>query len=206
MAGLSSQTLRSLVQVRRGGRGIGSGGIWSSDGLIVTNAHVVGEWRHGGTRVANDLKVGLPDGRELPGRVVAFDAKNDLAAVQVDAHDLPAFTLGDSKSLQAGEMVWALGFPWGVHGGATIGTVIGVGAGVGDLDSGGRDLLAASLHLRPGHSGGPMVDAQGRLVGINSMMNGPDVGIAIPVEVAKQFIGQLHNQRAAAQAPGVTYV
>ena len=208
MAALSSQSLRSLVQVRRGGRGIGSGGVWRSDGLIVTNAHVVADWhgRSGRARVANDLWIGLADGRELAGRVLAIDAENDLAAVQVDAHDLPAFALGDSQSLQPGEMVWALGFPWGIHGGATIGTVIGVDARIGDLDSGGRQLLAASLHLRPGHSGGPMVDAQGHLIGINSMMNGPDVGIAVPITVAKRFFDQVAEKFPTAQASNVTYM
>lgn len=209
MAALSSQSLRSLVQVRRGGRGIGSGGVWRSDGWIVTNAHVVTDWGGRGNRqdrIADDLKIGLADGRELPGHVIAVDAENDLAAVQIDAQNLPAFVLGDSQTLQPGEMVWSLGFPWGIHGGATIGTVIGVGSRVGDLDSGGRPLLAASLHLRPGHSGGPMVDAQGRLVGINSMMNGPDVGIAVPVSVARRFFDEVEQKLRAAQSGKIAYV
>lgn len=184
MASLNRDALRSLVQVRRAKRSIGSGGIWHENGLIVTNAHVVADRRG----PADNLSVSLPDGQTLAARVVAFDGRADLAALQVEAKHLPAFSLGDSRHLQPGEFVWALGFPWGIHGGATIGTVIGVGTQVGDLRGDGRQWLAASLHLRPGHSGGPMVDAQGRLVGINTLMNGPDVGVAIPVHVVQEFL------------------
>ena len=106
-----------------------------------------------------------------------------------------AIAIGDSQRLQAGELVLALGFPWGVTGGATSGVVIGVGAGLPELRGDGREWLAASLHLRPGHSGGPMIDALGRLVGINTMMNGPDVGVAVPVHVAKRFLKQADEQR-----------
>ena len=82
----------------------------------------------------------------------------------------------------------ALGFPFGVTGGATTGVVIGSGTNLPELANNGREWIAASLHLRPGHSGGSMVDAQGRLVGINTMMNGPDVGMAVPVHVAAAFL------------------
>ena len=158
----------------------------------MTNAHVVsdrrprrGPWRTG---QGGGLTVVLPDGRELPARVLAEDADCDLAALRVDAHDLPTVQLGDSRALQAGDMVLALGFPWGVTGGATTGIVIGAGAALPELGGARREWIAASLHLRPGHSGGPMVDAQGRLIGINTMMNGPDVGIAVPVHVAAAFL------------------
>jgi S1-C subfamily serine protease len=121
--------------------------------------------------------------------------------------------LGDSQQLQAGELVLALGFPWGVTGGATVGSVIGTGAQLQEISRRGaawpgpnhaaREWLAASLHLRPGHSGGPMVDVRGRLVGINTLMNGPDVGVAIPVHVVKAFVSQA---LAAAPTGGVVMV
>ncbi len=181
LADVSSVALRSMVQVRSGERGVGAGAIWHPAGLIVTNAHVVeersptrGPWRRTGT---------------LAARILATDTQHDLAALRVDAAELPAVQLGDARRLQPGEMVLALGFPWGVTGGATSGVVIGVGAGLPEA-GGEREWLAASLHLRPGHSGGPMVDAQGRLVGINTMMSGPDVGVAIPVHVAVAFLKQ----------------
>jgi S1-C subfamily serine protease len=96
--------------------------------------------------------------------------------------------LGDSRKLRAGDLVLALGFPWGVNGGATTGVVIGVGPGLPELDASGREWIVASLHLRPGHSGGPLVNSQGRLVGVNTLMNGPDVGVAVPVHVAVEFL------------------
>jgi serine protease Do len=82
----------------------------------------------------------------------------------------------------------ALGHPWGVPGAATAGVVIGTGEDMPEMPLTGRDWIAVGLHLRPGHSGGPLVDSQGRLVGINTMMIGPEVGMAVPVHVVKAFL------------------
>ena len=199
LADVSDGVTRSLVQVRSSERSGGAGTIWHADGLIVTNAHVVsdsGSRRSAPRRISRGaISVILPDGRELPAQVLAEDAEHDLAALRVDAHDLPAVTLGDSRRLQAGDLVVALGFPWGVTGGATTGVVIGTGDALPELAGSQREWIAASLHLRPGHSGGPMVDAHGRLVGINTMMNGPDVGIAVPVHVAVAFLKQVFRDK-----------
>ncbi len=195
LAAVGESVLRSLVQVRNGRRGAGAGTIWQADGLIVTNAHVVDGIREGRTDAREPLSVLLPDGRELPARVLARDPAHDLAALRVEAQGLPTIALGDSQQLHPGQIVLCLGFPWGVTGGATSGVVIGVGASLPEVRQPTQEWIAASLHLRPGHSGGPMVDAQGRLVGINTMMNGPDVGVAVPVHVAKAFV-----QQAMAQA------
>jgi serine protease Do len=194
LAAVGAGVLRSLVQVRNGRRGAGAGTIWQADGLIITNAHVVDGIMQGRTSAPGALTVLLPDGRELPAYVLARDTEHDLAALRVDAHELPTITLGDSRQLQPGQIVLCLGFPWGVTGGATSGVVIGVGASLPDVRTPNREWIAASLHLRPGHSGGPMVDTQGRLVGINTMMNGPDVGVAVPVHVAKAFLKQALTQ------------
>jgi S1-C subfamily serine protease len=194
LAAVSELTLRSLVRIRNGRQGVGSGTIWHADGLIITNNHVIAgdRWLH---TVSDQLAVVLSDGRELPATVLAHNPDYDLAALRVQATDLPTIALGDSRQLQAGQMVLALGFPWGVTGGATTGVVIGVGANLPELRESGREWLAASLHLRPGHSGGPMIDTQGRLVGINTMMNGPDVGVAVPVHVAKAFLKQAYDHQ-----------
>jgi serine protease Do len=176
LAAVAEQVRGSLVEVHNGRRGHGAGTIWQADGLIVTNAHVIGEGR---------VAVTLPDGRDLPARVLARDNERDLAALAVDATGLPTIELGDSRTLRPGQWVLALGHPWGVPGGLTAGIVIGLAPGWSDH---GRAVIAASLHLRPGHSGGPMVDTQSRLVGINTMMNGPDVGVAIPIHAAKAFL------------------
>ena len=121
--------------------------------------------------------------------MLAYDGDLDVAALAVDAHGLLTIVPGDSRSLRPGAWVVALGHPWGVLGAATAGTVISVGPSPEGI-AGGRDLVQVSLHMRPGHSGGPMVDAQGRLVGINTMMAGPGVGVAVPVHVVKRFLQQ----------------
>jgi serine protease Do len=178
---VSARVLPSLVRVEAGRRGNGSGVVWTADGLIVTNAHVA----RGDT-----LTVTLRDGRRIAARLVARDDRLDLAALRVDLTDLPAAVLDRSDALRPGELVLAYGHPWGVADGATVGVVISVGPGIADIGLTDRRWIKASLHLRPGHSGGPMVDALGRLVGINTIMNGPEVGVAIPVDVVREFLGE----------------
>lgn len=184
-ATLSDRVLDSLVQINNGQRGVGAGAIWRSDGLIITNAHVI-LGRRG--QVSNALSVTLRNGRDYPARLIAYDMQRDLAAIRIDASDLSAIEIGDSRHLKAGDLVLALGYPWGIKGGATSGVVIGSGAQLPELGDNQREWIAASLHLRPGHSGGPMVDSRGRVVGINTLMNGPEVGVAIPAHVAEEFL------------------
>jgi serine protease Do len=179
MADIVSEVRRTLVQVRNGRSGAGAGTVWHPDGLILTNAHVIR---------MRSIHVVLPDGQTLPARVLAHDRALDLAALGVDASGLPAIGLGGSRQLQAGDWVLALGHPWGVLGAVTAGVVAGAGAGLPEMPRSDREWIAVSLHLRPGYSGGPLVDAQGRLVGINTIMAGPDVGLAVPVHVVKAFL------------------
>ena len=180
LALVAERARRSLVSISNGRRGAGAGTIWHPDGLILTNAHVV---------QLHSPHIALPDGRLLAGRVLAHDSNLDLAALRVDASDLPTIELGESKRLRPGDWVLALGHPWGVTGAATAGVVIGMGPPP-EMAVEGREMLHLGLHLRPGHSGGPLVDIQGRLVGINTMMAGPDVGLAVPVHVVKAFLRQ----------------
>ncbi len=178
MSALTERVRQSLVEIRNGRDGAGAGTVWHPDGLIVTNAHVVG--RRG-------LNVALADGRVLPARLLAHDAGLDLAALKIDARDLPIIELGRSQRLKPGQWVLAVGHPWGVHGAVTAGVVISVGPHPEGIGS-DRNLIQVNLPVRPGNSGGPLVDARGRLVGINAMMNGPLVGLAVPVHEAKQFL------------------
>ncbi|MCH7713292.1 MAG: trypsin-like peptidase domain-containing protein [Chloroflexi bacterium] len=188
---------QSLVRVSAGGRGFGAGSIWHSDGLIITNAHVV-SGAGGGRRAGDDLTVTLPDGSTHPARLLAQDTAQDLAALSIEvtgditgeAGGLTPVELGDSRGLEPGQWLMALGHPWGVAGAATGGAVIGWGADLPETESSveGREWIAVGLCLRPGHSGGPLVDAQGRLVGICAMMAGPQVGMAVPVHTAKEFL------------------
>lgn len=169
----------SLVRIHSNGSGVGAGSIWHPGGLIVTNAHVVGN---------RPVKVSLPDGSTHPARVLASDTSKDLAALSLEAERLPAIELGDSSNLMPGQLVLALGHPFGITGAVASGVVIGLGADLPGVPNPGREWVAVGLSLRPGHSGGPLVDAGGRLVGINTMMAGPQVGLAVPVHVVKQFL------------------
>ena len=178
MSAVTERVRQSLVEIQNGRGGAGAGTVWHPDGLIVTNAHVVG--RRG-------LKVALADGRVLLARLLAHDAELDLAALTVDARDLPTVELGRSQRLKAGQWVLAVGHPFGVQGAVTAGVVISVGAHPEGITR-GRDLIQVNMPLRTGNSGGPLVDARGRLVGINAMMNGLQVGLAVPVHEAKRFL------------------
>ncbi|MBC8122776.1 MAG: trypsin-like peptidase domain-containing protein [Gemmatimonadaceae bacterium] len=161
---------RSTVQVRTGSSGRGSGVIWRPDGLIVTNAHVAGRAR---------ATVELSDGRAFEAVVVARDPERDLAALTVPACDLPAAVRGDAEKLRVGELVLAVGYPLGLDGALTVGIVHA-------LDS--RKWVQADVRLAPGNSGGPLADAAGRVIGINTMIaNG--LGLAVPSNVVEQFLG-----------------
>ncbi len=169
----------SLVQVRnRNGHGTGAGTIWHTDGLIITNAHVVRQ---------DTVEVIIADQEPLSAKVLAHDPNRDLAALSVEAHNLPVVHLGDSKNLQPGQLVMALGHPWGVAGAVSAGPVIHIGPPP-ELRNLTSDFIQAGLQLRPGHSGGPMVDTWGQLVGINTMITGPEVGLAIPLHIIKEFL------------------
>jgi serine protease Do len=178
MACLADRVKASLVEVTISLRGGAAGTIWLSSGLIVTNAHVI----KGGEPI-----VRLPDGRRLEALVLAQDSKLDLAAIKVDAERLLPVSLGDSDDLEPGQLVVALGHPWGVRGTVTAGIVMDVGNDCLRVKY-PSPLVSVNLPLRPGNSGGPLVDSLGRLVGINSMMTGADAGLAIPINVARAFL------------------
>ena len=134
---------QSLVEISNGRRGQGAGTIWHSDGLIVTNAHVV----HG-----QSPKVILPDGRVLPAKVLAHDPSLDVAALKVDASGLPTVSW-QIQQASAGEWLLALGHPWGVEGAATAGVVIGVGADWPELPQPGRGRTSQVSAGPPAASG-----------------------------------------------------
>ncbi len=179
MAQVAQSARHTLVRIIGDQQGsIGAGTIWHADGLIVTNAHVVS---HG------PVSVVLPNGEVYRAAVLAADPAQDLAALSVETSGLPTIAVGDSRKVRAGEWVIALGHPWGVRDGLTAGIVIGMGADLPEVGS-GREWIALGLHLRPGHSGGPLINVDGELIGINTMITGPEVGFAIPVHVVKHFL------------------
>lgn len=168
---------RGIVQVRQeDGAGGGTGIVVQEGGLVVTNAHVVRR---------RYPYVTLHDGRVLRAHVVAHEPRLDLALLSVEATDLPALPLGDSLAARPGDFVLAVGHPWGVVGAATAGVLV---ATSGEPFVGARDYLVADLHLRPGNSGGPLVDASGRVLGINTMLIGSGHGVAIPAHTVRAFL------------------
>ena len=179
MESVISKVGGSLVQVRNRRGGAGAGTIWHPDGLIITNAHVVRE---------DFPQVALRNGETLPARLLAHDAERDIAALVLDAHELPTIDLGESLKVKPGQWVMSMGHPWGVLGAATAGVIIGLESEAHGLPHAGQEWLAVNMQLRPGHSGGPLMDVDGNLLGINTMMNGPDVGMAVPVHVVKRFL------------------
>lgn len=177
---------QSLVRVEVGRQGAGAGVVLDSAGRIVTNAHVVSG--KSGRGKGSNLRVTLNNGETYSAQVLAKDSDHDLAALRIEAQGLVPIELGDSQSLRPGQWVLAMGHPWGVAGAATGGIVIGSGGDLPERPGSRDDWIAVGLSLRPGHSGGPMVDAQGRMVGLNTMMAGLDVGMAVPVQTIKEFL------------------
>ena len=191
---LADVVRKSLVQVAAGRRGAGSGVVFSADGLVVTNAHVVSGRRSRGSDRA--FQVTLPDGPVVPAKLLAKDDDLDVAVLKIehrDGHlpDLHPIELGDSKSLRPGQWVMAMGHPWGVAGAAAGGIVIGSGPDLPEAPRAGKDWVAVDLALRPGHSGGPLVDHQGRLIGMSTMMAGLEVGMAVPAHVIQEFVDRV---------------
>lgn len=166
-----SEKLRNAVVVVAGRRnGAGSGTIWSADGLIVTNHHVA---------PGDGAEVTLRDGRSFEARIVARDADNDLAALRIDVGDLPTVEVRDSDSVRVGEVVLAVGNPWGQRGAVSSGIVFSKnGAAVDGLATSGK-AIRADVVLAPGNSGGPLADSEGRVIGINAMIAG-GMAIAVP--------------------------
>ena len=185
---IAERLRRSTVEVRlRGANGGGSGVIASSDGQIVTNAHVA---RDAGATVR------LWDGREFPAILLARDARRDLATLQVETSGLPAAIFGDSSALRVGELVMAIGNPMGFIGALTTGVVHALGSLAG---FGRQSWVLADVRLAPGNSGGPLADANGRVIGINTMIvNG--LGAAVPGNAVKAFL----RRGAAGFSLGVT--
>ena len=172
---VAERVRRSTVLVQPGGRGSGSGVIWRSDGLIVTNAHVAR-----GSR----MDVSLWDGREFRAEVTARDARRDLAALRIEAKDLNAAAIGDSSRVRAGELAIAVGNPLGFLGALTTGIVHTVGPLRG---LGSRHWVQADVRLAPGNSGGPLADSNGRVIGINTMAAGR-LALAIPSNDVARFL------------------
>jgi serine protease Do len=172
---IAEQLRRSTVLIHSGGRGAGSGVIWSSDGLVVTNAHVVR-----GSRV----NVQLWDGREFEAAIGSRDSRRDLAQLRINAANLPAASAGDSSAVRPGELAIAIGNPMGFVGALATGVIHAVGPLRG---LGRQSWVQADVRLAPGNSGGPLANAHGKIVGINTMVAGR-LALAIPSNSVRDFL------------------
>jgi serine protease Do len=192
---IAERLRRSTVHVSSAAgrdRGGASGVIWLADGLIVTNAHVA--------RSASP-RVELWDGRDFQARVSAYDARRDLAALRIAADGLAPATAGDSSALRPGELAIAVGNPLGFAGAVSTGVIHSIGpiSGMGALN-----WVRATARLAPGNSGGPLANAQGKVIGINTaIVNG--LGLAVPSRDIAEFLRRGSRPRLGVALRPVAY-
>jgi serine protease DegQ len=166
---------------------LGSGVIVSPDGYVVTNHHVI--------EGADDIEVVLADGRELSARVKGTDPESDLAVLKTEGQDLPTITFGATEHLQVGDVVLAIGNPFGFGNTVTLGIVSALGRnhlGINRFE----DFIQTDAAINPGNSGGALVDTSGNLIGINSTIfsqsgGSMGIGFAIPVSLARTVLAQI---------------
>jgi serine protease Do/serine protease DegQ len=170
--------------------GLGSGVIVSPDGYVLTNNHVV--------EGADELKVSLSDDREFVAKVIGADPKTDIAVIKVEGDKLPVLTLADSDNIRVGDVVFAVGNPLAVGQTVTMGIVSAKGRSVGILDevAGYESFIQTDAAINMGNSGGALIDAKGRLIGINSAILSPSrgnigIGFAVPINLASTVMHSL---------------
>jgi serine protease Do len=174
---------------------LGSGFVWSTDGIIVTNNHVV----EGASRIT----VNFNDGSQVAAKLIGVDPDSDVAVLRVEAKNLVAAPIGTSSDLMIGESVVAVGNPFGLSGTVTTGVVSALGRSVPSKEEGRTftDFIQTDASINPGNSGGPLLNLEGRVIGINTAIyaNAQGIGFAIPVDRAKKIIqdllryGQVHS-------------
>ena len=166
--------------------GLGSGVIVSADGYILTNNHVVSK--------ASDIQVSLNDGRQFTAKAIGTDPQTDVALIKINAENLPAVTLTDSSKVEIGDVVLAIGNPFGIGQTVTKGIVSakdGTTSGDGD-----EDFIQTDAAINPGNSGGALVDTDGRLIGINSAIltrsgGNQGIGFAVPSDLCRWVMDSL---------------
>lgn len=179
---------------RRIRQGTGSGFIFSSDGLILTNAHVV--------QNADEVRVTLKDGRTFDGKVVGADPVTDVAVIDIPANDLPTVPLGTSENIIPGDWAIAIGNPLGLNNTVTVGIISAIGRSSSQVGIPDKrvSFIQTDAAINPGNSGGPLLNAQGEVIGVNTAIraDAQGLGFAIPIEIASRIANQLITEGEAA--------
>jgi S1-C subfamily serine protease len=185
-----AQTVGPAIVSVRTDQGLGSGVVYDPSGLVLTNAHVV--------QGAQSITIGMVDGRHFPGKVVGADTGFDVAVIKIDGTNLPSAPLGDSSSLQVGDPVIAIGNPFGFDHTLTTGVVSGLNRPVSEgQGSYNQPMIQTDAAINPGNSGGPLLDSNGQVIGITTLVAAPQgipaqgLGFAVPVATAKRIADQL---------------
>lgn len=181
---------RYTLSGTRVARGTGSGFIMRSNGLILTNAHVVS----GADRVTVTLK----DGRRFTGQVLGADRATDVAVIQIQANNLPTVSIGNSEQLKIGEWAIAIGNPLGLDNTVTVGIISGTERSSRAIGARSREVrfIQTDAAINPGNSGGPLLNQNGQVIGINTaiIQGAQGIGFAIPINQAQQIATQLIAQ------------
>jgi serine protease Do len=181
---LIAQVQQSMVILRNGHLGLGAGVIWQHDAqdnaIILTNHHIIAHSRK--------IRVITSEGSEYHPEILSTNRFLDLSLLRIEAKNMPSALIVDSNNLRVGDFVYAVGHPWGQPNTVTAGLV----SSIGKLHVHGReqpiDIIRSDARLAPGNSGGPLINANGKVIGINTMIIGGDQGIAIPSFVASTFV------------------
>ena len=181
MTELADKVGSSVVRVRSR-RGFGSGVVWSEDGYIVTCSHVVGR--------ASTVEVGFKGGERLEGRVIGHDPYSDMALIKVEKSGLKPVEIGDSDTVEVGELVFAFANAFGATPSTTSGIVTTAEASLGWGSWSMEDVIVTDALLNPGYSGGPLINASGKMVGLNAAYANSR-GISIPVNAVRETASAL---------------
>ncbi len=183
MADMIESVEKCLVIVQGRRHGAGAGVIWQKDGMILTNNHVVN---------GKEPRVSLSDGREFTAEILARAPDFDLALLHIPTGDLPEMPRANPERLQVGQLVYAVGHPWGQLGSVTGGVISALARVKTRQGEPGIPIIRTDAALAPGNSGGPLVNAAGEMIGINTMIVGGDQGVAVQIRALEEFAEHAH--------------